>query len=95
MNKYEVAVVFSPILDEDALKAEFDKVQALIQRFEGTIEKVDSWGKRRLAYEIKKVTEGYYYFITVEAGAGFPRELEERLRISESILRYLILRLDK
>jgi len=95
MHKYEIAVIFDPILDEDALKAEFDKVVALIERFKGTVEKVDEWGKRRLAYEINKKNEGYYYFITVDAEAEAPREIEDRLRIMENILRYLIIRVDE
>jgi len=94
MNKYEVAVIFNPNLDEDALRAEFDKVQEYITRFEGETEKVDNWGKRKLAYEIKKVTEGFYYFITFNAPAAAPMELERRLRIRENIIRYLIIRKD-
>jgi small subunit ribosomal protein S6 len=95
MNKYELTLVLKPTFEDAALQEEFDKVQALIQRFEGTIEKVDNWGKRRLAYEIQKVNEGYYYFITITAAPTFPKQVEERLRISESVLRYLIVRLDK
>ena len=95
MHKYEITVVFKPAFDDEALAAELEKVQDLIRRFGGTVEKVDSWGKRRLAYEIQKVGEGFYYFLTVDAEPGFPRALEDRLRITESVLRYLIIRLDK
>ena len=63
MNKYELALVLNPLLDEEAKTEAFNKVQDLITRFGGTIEKVDDWGKRRLAYEIKKVNEGFYSFI--------------------------------
>lgn len=94
MNKYEFAVVLDPNLDEESLKAEFDKVSALITRFDGTIDKVDDWGKRRLAYEIDKLTEGYYYFYTVTAPPSAPREIEDRMRIMEKVVRYLIIRLD-
>lgn len=94
MNKYELAIVFKPNFEEEALKEEFEKVSAMITRFGGTIEKVDGWGKRRLAYEIQKVNEGHYYFITITAEPTFPKLIEERLRITESVLRYLILRLD-
>ena len=94
MNKYELAVILNPNLEEDALRAEFDHVQAYITRFEGETEKVDSWGKRKLAYEINKTTEGYYYFITFNAPPTAPVELERRLRIRENVVRYLILRKD-
>ncbi len=94
MNKYEISVVFKPGMEEEVLKAELDKVLALISRFGGTVEKIDEWGKRRLAYEIQKLTEGIYYFITVEAPADSPREIEDRLRIMESVIRYLIVRLE-
>ncbi len=94
MNKYELAVVLSPLLDEENLKLELEKVQALVTRFEGTIEKVDSWGKRRLSYPIKKQNEGFYYFISFQAAGTTPAEIESRIRIMENVYRYLIIRTD-
>lgn len=91
MKKYELTVVINPNLDEEAVKAELAAVQALVERFGGTIEKVDEWGKRRLAYEINKVNEGFYTFITFSSGASTPVELEQRMRIRENVLRYLII----
>ncbi len=91
MKKYELTVVINPNLDEEAVKAEFADVQALIERFGGTIEKVDEWGKRRLAYEINKVNEGIYTFFTFSAPATAPIELEKRMRIKENVLRYLVI----
>ena len=88
-------MVFKPTLEEDALKEELGKVQDLIARFGGTVEKVDEWGKRRLAYEIKYISEGYYDFITFSAESGAPAELESRMRIMENVLRYLIIRIDE
>ena len=90
MIKYEIAVVFNPNFDEEALKAEFDKIVNYITRFGGEIEKVDNWGKRKLAYEINKITEGYYYFIAVSGPNTLPKEVEARLRINEGLLRYLV-----
>ena len=92
MNKYEMAVVLRPDLDEETKAAESQKVLDLITRFGGTIEKIDDWGKRRLAYEIKKVNEGFFSFITFEAPATTPAEIESRVRIMEDVLRYLIIR---
>lgn len=94
MNTYELAIVFRANLDEESLKAEFDKVTELITRFGGTIEKVDEWGKRRLAYEIAKQTEGIYYFITFNSNPDAPAEVENRLRILENVLRFLVIRQD-
>ena len=94
MNKYEVAVIVKPSLDEEALKAEYDSIKELIERFGGTVEKVDDWGKRRLAYEIQKVNEGFYSFITFSSGSDTPNELEKRMRIKENVLRYLIVSQD-
>lgn len=94
MNKYELALVLNPTLDEETKLAEVAKVQDLITRFGGTIEKVDDWGKRRLAYEIKKVNEGFFSFTSFEAEGSTPAEIESRIRIMESVLRYLIIRKD-
>ena len=94
MNKYELAVVLRPDLDEEAKAAEMQKIQDLIARFEGTVTKVDDWGKRKLAYEIAKVNEGFYSFTTFEAPAAAPAEIEARMRIMENVLRYLIIRKD-
>ena len=94
MNKYELALVLSTKLDDEAKQAEFNKVTELLARFGGTVEKVDDWGKRRLAYEIKKETEGFFSFITFDAEPTAPAEIESRLRIMENVLRYLIIRKD-
>ena len=94
MNKYELALVLMPTLDDEAKTAEMTKVQELIARFGGTIEKIDDWGKRRLAYEIQKKNEGFYSFISFDADATAPAEIESRVRINENVLRYLIVRKD-
>lgn len=94
MNKYELAIIFNPNLDEEALKAEFDTVQGYITRFGGTVEKVDDWGKRKLAYEIEKLSEGFYNFITFTSEGSAPAEIENRIRIRENVLRFLIIRQD-
>ena len=94
MNKYEIGVIFRPTLEEDALKSELERVQDLITRFGATIEKVDEWGRRKLAYEIDKQTEGIYYFITFSAEGTVPAEIESRIRIYENVIRYLIVRLE-
>ncbi|MDR2898699.1 MAG: 30S ribosomal protein S6 [Clostridiales bacterium] len=94
MNKYEITVVVKPNLEEEALNNEFQQIQELIERFNGTVEKVDDWGKRRLAYEIQKINEGFYRFFTVTGDGALPAEVESRIRLRENVLRYLIIRLD-
>ena len=89
MNKYELALVLNAKLEDDARTAELEKVKELITRFGGTITNVDEWGKKRLAYEIQKMREGFYYFIQFDAAATCPAELEARLRIEEAVIRYL------
>ena len=91
MKKYELALVIAPTLDEEALAAEKASVNALIERFGGTVDKVDDWGKRRLAYEINKVNEGFYSFTSFTADTTAPAEIESRMRIKENVLRYLII----
>ena len=92
MNKYELAVVLRPDLDEEAKAAEMQKIQDLIVRFEGTVTKVDDWGKKRLAYPIQKLNEGFYAFIDFDAEGTPPAEIESRVRIMENVIRYLIVR---
>ena len=89
MNKYELAVVVSAKIEDDARVATIEKVQNYITRFGGTVTNVDEWGKRKLAYEIQKMREGFYYFIKFESEATAPAEIEARLRIMENVIRFL------
>ena len=92
MNKYELAVVVNAKIEDDARAAVIEKVQAYITRFGGQVSDVDEWGKRKLAYEIQKMREGYYYFIHFEADATAPAEIESRLRIMDNVIRFLCVR---
>ena len=92
MNKYELAVVLSAKLEDEARAEVIEKVKAMITRFGGNVTDVDEWGKRRFAYEIQKMREGYYYFIQFDADAACPAEVEKRVRIMDNVLRYLIVR---
>ena len=94
MNKYELAVVLSAKLEDDERAAAIEKVQGYITRFGGTVTNVDEWGKKRLAYEIQKMKEAFYYFIQFEGETTVPAELEERLRIEETVLRFLCVKQD-
>ena len=89
MNKYELAVVVSAKIEDDARAAVVEKVKDLITRFGGNVTDVDEWGKKRLAYEIQKMKEGFYYFVHFDAEATVPAEIEQRMRIMDNVLRYL------
>ena len=92
MNKYELALVVSANVDEEVRNATVEQVKELITRFGGTVVNVDDWGKRRLAYEIQKMKEGFYYFVHFESDASVPGEIEQRIRIMDNVLRYLCVR---
>ena len=95
MNKYELAVVVSAKIEDEERAAVVDKVKAYIERFGGQISNVDEWGKKRLAYEIQKMHEGFYYFIQFEAEATAPDEIESRVRIMDNVIRFLCIRQDE
>lgn len=95
MNKYELAVVVSAKLEDDDRTAIIEKVKDMVTRHGGTITGVDEWGKKRLAYEIKKVKEGFYYFIHFDGDSTVPNEVESRMRLNEDVLRYLCVRQDE
>ena len=92
MNKYEVAVVVTAQITDEERAAVVEQVKAYIARRGGNVTEVEDWGKRRLAYEIAKQSEGYYYFVKVDAEPTMSVELEKDLRIMENVLRYLIVR---
>ena len=89
MAKYETMLVTSSALDEEASAALIGKFKSLIEA-NGTIDSIDEWGKRRLAYPINDLTEGYYVLMTFSAKPEFPRELDRILRITDGVMRSLI-----
>lgn len=95
MNKYELALVVNAKIEDDARAAVVEKAKEYITRFGGTITNVDEWGKKRLAYEIQKMREGFYYFIQFDAEASVPAQLEENVRIMDNVLRFLCVRADE
>ena len=92
MNKYELAVVVSAKIEDEDRIATIEKVKSYITRFGGTVTEVEEWGKRKLAYEIQKMREGFYYFVRFESEATCPAEVERRVRIMENVIRYLCVR---
>ena len=92
MNKYELAVVLNVKLEDEERAAAIEKITNYITRFGGTVTNSDEWGKKRLAYEIQKMKEGFYYFIQFDGDSTTPNELESRVRIMEPVIRYLCVR---
>ena len=92
MNKYELAVVLNVKLEDEERAAAIEKITNYITRFGGTVTNIDEWGKKRLAYEIQKMKEGFYYFIQFDCDSTTPNELESRIRIMEPVIRYLCVR---
>ncbi|MCI8786452.1 MAG: 30S ribosomal protein S6 [Eubacterium sp.] len=95
MNKYELALVVNAKIEDDARTATVEKAKEYITRFGGTVTEVEDWGKKRLAYEVQKMREGFYYFIQFDADADVPAQVEQRVRIMDNVLRFLCVRKDE
>lgn len=94
MNKYELTLVVSAKIEDEARTATLEEAKALIEKFGGTITNVDDWGKKKLAYEIQKMKEGFYYFIQFDANADVPAQIESRVRIMENVIRFLCIKVE-
>ncbi len=92
MNKYESLYVITPDLNDEETKASVEKFAAIVTGNGGEIEKIDEWGKRRLAYPIDYKTEGYYVLMLFAAPAEVPAELQRNLKNDERIMRYVVTR---
>lgn len=95
MNKYELALVVNAKIEDEARDNTVNTAKEIITKFGGQNLNVEDWGKKKLAYEIQKMSEGYYYFIQFEAEATAPAEIEQRIRIMENVLRFLCIRRDE
>ena len=89
MSKYELCVVLNAKIEDDERAAIIEKIKGYVDRFGGAVTNVDEWGKKRLAYEVQKMREGFYYFVHFDAEPTAPIELENRVRIMDNVLRYL------
>ena len=87
-GKYEVLYIINPTLGEESINALVEKFKAMVEA-EGTLQNIDIWGKRRLAYEINDLTEGYYVLMNFETKPEFPAELERVMKITEGVMRCL------
>ncbi len=94
MNQYEVMYVIDTALEEQARADLINRFSGLVEANGGQVDRVDEWGKRRLAYAINYKTEGYYVLMYIAAPAALPRELERNFQINESVLRYMVIRFE-
>lgn len=92
MNQYEVMYVIDPTLEDSARIELINRFSDLVKKNGGEVDRVDEWGKRRLAYAIQYKTEGYYVLMYIKAPAELPREIERNMQISDAVLRYLTVR---
>ena len=92
LRKYETIFILHPSFDEEAVKANIEKFQGVIENGGGKVENVDFWGKRKLAYEIAKVNEGFYTLINFEANTELPKELDRVFRITDGVIRHIVVK---
>lgn len=95
MHPYELMVILDPGIDERTVAPSIDKFLSVIREAGGEVQEVDIWGKRRLAYEIKKHSEGIYVVVNFTATPAATAELERQLSLSEAVLRIKVLRADE
>lgn len=94
MRQYELMIILDPELDERTVQPSLDKMLAVVTKEGGTVDNVDIWGRRRLAYDIKKQSEGIYAVVNMTAESATAKELDRQLGLNESILRTKLLRAD-
>jgi len=95
MNHYETIYIVNPTLDDDSLKEAIDKFSDLIKKLKGFIVKVNEWGKRKLAYELKQFDKGYYVVLDFCALPKMVTELERNLKLDDRILKYITVKIDE
>ena len=95
MNHYETIYIVNPTLEDDSLKEAIDKFSDLIKKLKGSIVKVNEWGKRKLAYELKRFDKGYYIVLDFCALPEMVTELEKNLKLDDRILTYMTVKIDE
>jgi ribosomal protein S6 len=94
MNKYESVIIVNPNVDEEGIKALEKKFTDIINN-DGKLEKIDNLGKRKLAYEVKKNNEGIYLVLTFEANANLIEELQRNYRITDEVIKFIVIRIEE
>ena len=94
MNKYESVIIVNPNVDEEGIKALEKKFTDIINN-DGKLEKIDNLGKRKLVYEVKKNNEGIYLVLTFEANADLIEELQRNYRITDEVIKFIVIRIEE
>jgi small subunit ribosomal protein S6 len=94
MRKYEMMVILDPEVEERTVQPSLDQYLTVIKEDSGTVDKIDIWGRRRLAYPIKKRTDGIYAVVQFTSSSATAKELERQLSLNETVLRTKLLRPD-
>lgn len=94
VNNYESIFIINPKLEEEATKAVVEKFKGLIEA-SGKVESIEEWGRRKLAYPIKKLNEGYYVLVNFNADSSFAHELERIYKITDDVIKYIVLKKDE
>ena len=89
MKNYELVYVVRPNAEDEVKEAVLNKIQEVISA-NGEVEKVDTWGNRKLAYQIAQFSEGFYVLVNFKASADLPKELDRNLKINENVIRHMI-----
>jgi small subunit ribosomal protein S6 len=92
---YEILFIADPNLGETEVDALTEQVQGLIEKGGGRVDKVEKWGKKRLAYEVRRHSEGHYVLIATESTGDLVKEVERRLKVTDGVIRYLTVRVDE
>lgn len=91
MNKYEVLYILKADLGDEATESQIEKYKAVVTDAKGEVENVDKWGLKKLAYPIEFKTEGYYVLMNFTAPSTLPLELERQMKISDEVMRYMVI----
>ncbi|MCX6580596.1 MAG: 30S ribosomal protein S6 [Candidatus Aminicenantes bacterium] len=94
-RKYEIGFVINPEATEEEVKKIIDSIVVIVKKANGTIENIDEWGRRKLAYTISKHNEGIYVFINTDVVGSVFIDIERRLKLTEKVMRFVVLRLDE
>ena len=92
MRHYEIMIILNPETDERTIAPTLEKLLQIVPSSGGTVDKIDTWGKRRLAYDIKKKSEGFYIVVDMTTTTEIAQELDRQLGLNESVLRTKLLR---
>ena len=92
---YEILFIADPSLGETEVDARAEQVQGFVEKDGGTVERVEKWGKKRLAYEVRRHREGYYVLVVAESTGPLLKEVERRLKVTDGVIRYLTIRVDE